>query len=152
MKSKVPKSPKPAVDPGDQVDAFTARLKHPLKPEIEAVRQILVDAAPGITEEIKWNAPGFRTTESFATVNLRSLDRLQLIFHLGAKGQGPPAGDEGCGPGGLDEVAGEGPVHGDRRHREGYSGEPVRPPGRRPSVDQIRLKRGLSRLRPWALE
>ena len=89
MKSKVPKSPKPAVDPGDQVDAFTARLKHPLKPEIEAVRQILVDAAPGITEEIKWNAPGFRTTESFATVNLRSLDRLQLIFHLGAKVRDP---------------------------------------------------------------
>jgi hypothetical protein len=62
-----------------------ARLKHPLKPGIEAVRATIREASPAISEEIKWNSPGFRTTESFATVNLRSLDRLQIIFHLGAK-------------------------------------------------------------------
>ena len=89
MKSKVTKPVKFTVDPGDQVDAFLARLKHPLKAEIEAVRQIIAGAGPGITEEIKWNAPGFRRTESFATVSLRSLDRLQLIFHLGAKVRDP---------------------------------------------------------------
>ena len=62
-----------------------AKLKHPLKADIAAVRSIVVGVGSRIREEIKWNAPGFRTTESFATVNLRSLDRVQLIFHLGAK-------------------------------------------------------------------
>lgn len=62
-----------------------AALKHPLKAEIEWVRRIITGVSPKITEEVKWKAPGFRTTESFATVNLRATDRLHLIFHLGAK-------------------------------------------------------------------
>jgi len=68
-----------------EVDAFLAKLKHPLKTEIVAARQIILSADPAIGEGIKWNAPSFRTTEFFATVNLRAVDRLQLIFHLGAK-------------------------------------------------------------------
>lgn len=67
------------------VDVFMAKLKHPLKAEIEAARGLILDVSPAISEEIKWNAPGFRTTESFATVNLRATDRLEFIFHLGAK-------------------------------------------------------------------
>ncbi len=86
---KPKKSPAHAGDGTAGVDAFMGRLAHPLKSEIEAVRQIIRAAAPAITEEIKWNAPGFRTTESFATVNLRATDRLQLIFHLGAKVRKP---------------------------------------------------------------
>jgi hypothetical protein len=68
-----------------EVDAFMAKLKHPLKAEIEALRRLMCETSPAISEEVKWNAPGFRTTESFATTHLRSTDRLQLIFHLGAK-------------------------------------------------------------------
>jgi hypothetical protein len=67
------------------VGAFMAKLQHPLKAEIETARQIILGIGSGITEEIKWNAPSFRTTESFATVNLRSMDRVQFIFHLGAR-------------------------------------------------------------------
>lgn len=67
------------------VDAFTAELEHPLKAEIEAVRRIIREVSPTISEAIKWNAPSFRTTEFFATINLRSRDQVQLIFHLGAK-------------------------------------------------------------------
>ncbi len=74
-----------ATDGGAQVDAFMAKLKHPLKSDLEAVRGIMLGASPAITEEIKWNSPGFRTTESFATVNLRSSERVQFVFHLGAK-------------------------------------------------------------------
>jgi len=70
---------------GGEVDAFMAKLSHPLKADIEAVRKIILGTNPAISEEIKWNAPGFRTTESFATVNLRSAGTLQLVFHLGAK-------------------------------------------------------------------
>jgi len=69
----------------DDVDGFMRTLKHPLKTEIEVVRRIVLGVGPNVTEGIKWNAPSFRTTEFFATVNLRSVDRLQLILHLGAK-------------------------------------------------------------------
>jgi Domain of unknown function (DU1801) len=67
------------------VDEFMAALAHPLKPEIEAVRKIILGAGKGIGEGIKWNAPSFHTGEHFATFNLRATDSIQLIFHLGAK-------------------------------------------------------------------
>lgn len=67
------------------VDTFMAALDHPLKPEIEAVRALILGLDPAIGEGIKWKAPTFRTTNDFATVNLRSHDSLQLILHLGAK-------------------------------------------------------------------
>lgn len=60
--------------------------KHPLNKEIGAVRRIVTGVSPAITEGIKWNAPSFRTDkEWFATVNLRSKESVQIIFHLGAK-------------------------------------------------------------------
>ncbi len=59
---------------------------HPLAKEIEAARRIILAVDPAISEGVKWNAPSFRTEkEWFATVNLRTKDDLQLIFHLGAK-------------------------------------------------------------------
>lgn len=67
------------------VDAFLAGLDHPRKPEIEAVRALILGLDPAISEGIKWKAPTFRTTDDFATVNLRSTDSLQLILHLGAR-------------------------------------------------------------------
>ena len=41
------------------------------------------DAA--ISEEVKWNAPSFRTTEHFATMNLRDKKGIGVIMHFGAK-------------------------------------------------------------------
>ena len=70
------------------VMAFMRELDHPLKREIEAVRQIILGVSPAIREGIKWNAPSFRTTEYFATVNLRAKSgeaRVWLILHTGAK-------------------------------------------------------------------
>lgn len=66
------------------VMVFLAELKHPLKSVIEAVRQIILGVSPKISEGIKWNSPSFRTTEWFATLNLRD-NRVWLILHLGAK-------------------------------------------------------------------
>jgi hypothetical protein len=77
----VEKSAKPAAT----VQSFIASLDHPLKQEIAALRQVLLGADPKISEEIKWNAPSFRTSEHFATMHLRAKDSLQLILHLGAK-------------------------------------------------------------------
>ena len=70
--------------PGD-VETFLAALEHPFKQEILAVRQIILGADPSIAEGIKWNAPSFRTSEFFATFNLRAKDGVQVILHLGAK-------------------------------------------------------------------
>lgn len=67
------------------VIAFLAELEHPLKAELESLREIILGASPDIREGIKWNAPSFRTTEYFATFNLRTKDRLRLILHTGAK-------------------------------------------------------------------
>jgi hypothetical protein len=72
-----------AKKPPESVDAFLESLEHPLKPEILAVRQIILGADPAIGEGIKWNAPSFRTTEWFATFHLRG--GFQVILHLGAK-------------------------------------------------------------------
>lgn len=67
------------------LDDFMRELDHPLKSDIETVRRIILSVDPGISEAIKWNAPSFRTTDFFATVNLRSRECVQLIFHTGAK-------------------------------------------------------------------
>jgi len=83
------------------VDAFMAKLQHPLKAEIETVRAVIIGVSPAISEEIKWNSPGFRTTESFATVNLRATDRLQFVFHLGAKVRRDPPEMKIADPAGL---------------------------------------------------
>ncbi len=90
------------------VDAFMVKLKHPLKAEIAAVRQVILGADPAIGEEIKWNAPSFRTTEFFATVNLRATHDVQLIFHLGAKVRKPAPKIEIADPAGLVKWLGKG--------------------------------------------
>lgn len=67
------------------VAQFMSRLEHPLKKEIESVRAIILGVSATIHDGIKWNSVSFRTSEYFATVNLRSRDAVQLVFHLGAK-------------------------------------------------------------------
>ena len=70
------------------VTAFLREQDHPRKKEIEAVRQIILGVSPEIREGIKWNAPSFRTTDYFATVNLRARggeEHVWLIIHTGAK-------------------------------------------------------------------
>jgi hypothetical protein len=91
MAPKPPAKSTPRRDGAEDVEAFLASLDHPKKPEILAVRQIILGADIGITEGIKWNAPSFRTSEWFATFHLRAKTGLQVILHLGAKVRGGPA-------------------------------------------------------------
>lgn len=71
------------------VDAFLAESAHPLKAELELVRRIVVAASPTIREEVKWNAPSFRTHESFATLNgPRHVEHVMIVLHAGAKAKG----------------------------------------------------------------
>ena len=83
-------TPRPAAT---TVDDFVAGLDHPLKDTVVALRSLVLGVDPAIGEEIKWNAPSFRTSEHFATMHLRAPDAVQLILHLGARrGRTIPAG------------------------------------------------------------
>jgi hypothetical protein len=62
------------------------------KSEIQAIRNLILAADPSISEGIKWNAPSFRTTEYFATTNLREKNGVGVILHLGAKVREIPPG------------------------------------------------------------
>ena len=81
--------------------AFLRDLDHPLKKEIESLRKIILAASPTIREGIKWNAPSFRTTDYFATLNLRGKGndaRVWLILHTGAKAKGLTLQDQIADP------------------------------------------------------
>jgi hypothetical protein len=67
------------------VDEFMSKLDHPFKSEVEAIRNAILSADSAIVEGIKWNAPSFRTTDYFATTNLREKAGVGVILHLGAK-------------------------------------------------------------------
>ncbi len=67
------------------VDAFLRDCDHPRVADFEQVRKLICDASPSISEGIKWNAPSFRTEEWFATLHVRDPQKVQVVFHLGAK-------------------------------------------------------------------
>jgi hypothetical protein len=68
------------------VDAFLAQLDHPFKPAIERLRAAILASNPGISEQVKWNAPSFvYDGVDRATFRLQPGDRLELILHRGAK-------------------------------------------------------------------
>ncbi len=57
----------------DAVDAYMERLDHPLKAEVQAVRDLIKGVDSRITEQVKWNAPSFSYMGYLATFNLRRL-------------------------------------------------------------------------------
>ena len=96
-KGKVAKGPAGA----PEVDEFLRKLAHQLKPELQAVRRIILSADPGIREGIKWNAPSFHFKDYFATAGLHSRDFVRLILHTGAKAK--PSATKGVA---IDDPAG----------------------------------------------
>ncbi|WP_066829253.1 DUF1801 domain-containing protein [Rufibacter ruber] len=74
-----------------QVEDFLRQLNHPFKPEIEEVRRLVLQAAPSLTEHIKWNAPSFcQHHQDRITFQLAGEKGFRLIFHCGAKGNPIP--------------------------------------------------------------
>ena len=72
-----------------EVREFRKAWKHPLKRELELVREIILAASPRIREGVKWNALSFRTTDHFATLNgPRHTDAVMIVLHTGAKAKG----------------------------------------------------------------
>lgn len=75
------KAEKYANDP-QAVDDFLANLDHPMKAEVQAVREIIKGASPAIKEQVKWNAPSFSYKDDYlVTFNLHAKDRIHLVFH-----------------------------------------------------------------------
>lgn len=72
-------------DTSAAVDQFMSALDHPFKAEIQAIRELVLSLGPGVREGVKWNAPSYRTSEYFATTNLRVKGGVGVVLHLGAK-------------------------------------------------------------------
>ena len=75
---------KKTVNQTEKVNAFMDQLDHPFKTEVQAVREIIKNIHPDITEEIKWKAPSFSYKGYMATFNLWARQHVHLIFHNGA--------------------------------------------------------------------
>ncbi|MEQ1723586.1 MAG: DUF1801 domain-containing protein [Pseudobdellovibrio sp.] len=69
-----------------EVQTFINNLKHPMKMDVQRVRNAIHDCMPGITEQLKWKAPSFiYEGDDRITFNFTSEKNLKLILHRGAK-------------------------------------------------------------------
>lgn len=85
-----------------KVDEFIAHLPHARTTEIEHLRNAILDSSADITERIKWNAPSFCCDgDDRVTLRLQPGDRVELIFHRGAKKRHDVAGFTFADPSGL---------------------------------------------------
>lgn len=67
-----------------EVDQFMAKIKHPLKAEMERVREIILSADNKMTEVIKWGGPTFVHKGNLATLTPRTKRFVNLFFQTGA--------------------------------------------------------------------
>lgn len=64
------------------VNLYMQQLDHPLKAEVEAIRNIILKATEGINERVKWNAPSFfYKDEDMVTFMLRAKQHVHMVFH-----------------------------------------------------------------------
>ena len=90
----------PRLDP--DVTALLDANEHPLRAEIDALRDIILATDKSIHEGVKWNAASFRTTEWFATLNgPKQVKEATIILHAGAKVKGIVLKDRIADPDGL---------------------------------------------------
>lgn len=74
-----------------EVSAFLDAMNHPLREEIERLRHLIMNATPGLSENIKWNGPNYCVGENDRiTMKIQPPKQIQLIFHRGAKKQDQP--------------------------------------------------------------
>lgn len=66
------------------VDMFLRDKKHPLTPEIQKVRQIILEADSKVEETIKWSSPTFMYKGNIASFHFNAKKFVSLMFHKGA--------------------------------------------------------------------
>jgi len=70
----------------DEVTKFLDELNHPLRAEIEELRQVILNTMNGLAENIKWNGPNYCfEDQDRVTMRIQPPKQIQLIFHRGAK-------------------------------------------------------------------
>jgi Domain of unknown function (DU1801) len=86
----------------DRVATFMMDLAHERKAEVEQLRTAILALPLGLTEHIKWNAPSFCIDgDDRITFRLQPQDRVELIFHRGAKKRSDTATFTFTDPSGL---------------------------------------------------
>jgi hypothetical protein len=80
MKRKTDALTKPS-EP-EMVDAFMAKLKHPLADVVAELREIILSTDPEIGEEIKWNAPAFFYKGELPQFDPKQYKRHVVVFNL----------------------------------------------------------------------
>ncbi|HEY0976027.1 MAG TPA: DUF1801 domain-containing protein [Flavobacteriales bacterium] len=75
---------------------------HPLRKEIDQLRELILGADGSIVEGVKWNAASFRISDWFATLNgPKQVKEPMVILHAGAKAKGIVLKDRITDPSGL---------------------------------------------------
>ena len=66
----------------EKVDAYVAKLKHPLTQVVKNLRRIILSIDGEIGEEVKWNAPTFFYAGPMKTTNPKEYRRYIVVFNL----------------------------------------------------------------------
>lgn len=90
----------PRFDPA--VSSLLDAHKHPLRKEIDALREIILATDGSIEEGVKWNTASYRIMDWFATLNgPMQVKEPMIILHAGAKAKGVALKDRIPDPDGL---------------------------------------------------
>jgi hypothetical protein len=77
----------------EEVTQFLDGLNHPLRKEIEKLRQTIASADLPLRENVKWNGPNYTSNgDDRITMKIQPPKVIQIIFHRGAKVKEQPAG------------------------------------------------------------
>ncbi len=71
------------LDNSRAVDEYLAKSNHPFKAEMAAIRAIVMNAHPLITEGIKWNAPSFYYKGDMLVFTPHVKDHVFMVFPNG---------------------------------------------------------------------
>ncbi|HXA00092.1 MAG TPA: DUF1801 domain-containing protein [Candidatus Dormibacteraeota bacterium] len=66
----------------EKVDAYVAKLKHPLTQVVKDLRKIILSVDKEIGEEVKWNAPTFFYAGPMKPTNPKEYTRYLIVFNL----------------------------------------------------------------------
>lgn len=76
-----------------EVTKFLDELVHPLREEIERLRQVILGSNSDLTENIKWNGPNYCFKgEDRITMKIQPPKQILLVFHRGVKKLVQPKG------------------------------------------------------------
>ena len=67
-----------------EVDSYLQKKGHPLTPEIQKVREIILSADGKVEECIKWSSPTFMYKGNIASFFMNAKNHVSLMFHKGA--------------------------------------------------------------------